>query len=164
MSEPAVDRPSLGHILMRKDVLTGLLFMVFAAFGLWLSRDYPIGTAVRMGTGYIPRLLCWILLGLGALIALQGGVAKARGADLQVSVAGAWQPVVFVTGALVVFALTLERLGMVVAIALLCGIGAVAARALKPVETIVAAAVLIVLSWAIFIVGLGLAIPVWPEF
>ena len=39
------------------------LFMAVAVFGLWLSRDYPIGTALRMGTGYVPRLLCWILLG-----------------------------------------------------------------------------------------------------
>jgi hypothetical protein len=164
MSQRAVERPSVGQILLRKDVLTGLLFMGFAAFGLWLSRDYPIGTAVRMGTGYIPRLLCWVLLGLGALIALQGALSKTRETDLQVSIAGAWQPLVFVTGALIVFALTLERLGLVVAIALLCGVGAVAARTLKPVETIVAAIVLIVLSWAIFIIGLGLAIPVWPEF
>ena len=25
-----------------------------------------------MGTGYVPRLLCWILLGLGALVLMQG--------------------------------------------------------------------------------------------
>ena len=56
------------HILARKNVLAGLMFIVIAALGLWVSRDYPIGTALRMGTGYVPRLLCWILMGLGAAI------------------------------------------------------------------------------------------------
>jgi hypothetical protein len=32
------------------------------------------------------------------------------------------------------------------------------------VETAVAALALIVLSWSIFIFGLGLTIPVWPEW
>ena len=52
-------------MLARADVLSGLMFIAIAAFGLWASRNYPVGTALRMGTGYVPRLLCWLLLGLG---------------------------------------------------------------------------------------------------
>jgi hypothetical protein len=69
-----------------------------------------------------------------------------------------------VTLGLVAFGLSIERLGLVFAIFLLIGVGAVAAPGLRPVETMAAAAILIVLSWGIFIVGLGLAIPVWPEW
>ena len=69
---PPPPRAAAWRMLARKDVLAGLMFMAVAAFGLWLSRDYPIGTALRMGTGYVPRLLCWILLGLGAVVFLQG--------------------------------------------------------------------------------------------
>jgi hypothetical protein len=43
-------------------------------------------------------------------------------------------------------------------------VGAVAARGLRPLETLAAALVLIALSWGIFILGLGLTIPVWPEW
>ena len=60
------------RVLARKNVLAGLLFIAVGALGLWLSRDYPIGTALRMGTGYVPRLLCWLLLGLGVIILVQG--------------------------------------------------------------------------------------------
>ena len=72
--QPAPSRSEVSpwHPLLRKDVLSGLLFAVIALLGLWLSRDYPIGTALRMGTGYVPRLLCWILLGLGVVILVQG--------------------------------------------------------------------------------------------
>jgi putative tricarboxylic transport membrane protein len=64
----------------------------------------------------------------------------------------------------VIFGLAIERLGLVISIFLLTGVGALASRSLRPVETLIAALVLIVLSWAIFIVGLGLTIPVWPEW
>ena len=75
-----------GTLLARKDVLAGLLFMGVAAFGLWISRDYPIGTALRMGTGYVPRLLCWILLGLGAY---PGAGAARSAAARRLAAAGA---------------------------------------------------------------------------
>ena len=59
-------------MLTRKDVLAGLMFIGIGAFGLWISRNYPIGTSLRMGTGYVPRLLCWILLGIGVCILFSG--------------------------------------------------------------------------------------------
>ena len=152
------------HLLARRDVLAGLLFVGVALLGLWLSRDYPIGTALRMGTGYVPRLLCWILLGLGAIVLVQG--LRQAQAERSISSAdmSAWRPVIFVTASLVIFGLSIEQLGLVVSILLLIGVGAVAARELRPLETIASALVLIVLSWGIFILGLGLTIPVWPEW
>jgi len=50
----------------------------------------------------------------------------------------------------------------VLSILLLIGIGAIAARDIKIWETLVAALVLIALGWVVFILGLGLTIPVWP--
>jgi hypothetical protein len=153
------------RLLASKNALAGLMFMGVALLGLWLSRNYPIGTALRMGTGYVPRLLCWILLGLGGVIFLQGLYESVshRGAMVR-GILTAWRPGLFVTLGLMTFALTLERLGLVVAIFLLIGIGAIAARDLRPAETLAAALVLILLSWGIFILGLGLTIPVWPEW
>ena len=152
------------HILARKDVLAGLLFVGVALLGLWLSRNYPIGTALRMGTGYVPRLLCWILLALGVVI-LVLGLREGQGAHLVSSEQGSsWRAVIFVTASLVIFGVSIERLGLVLSILLLVGVGAVAARGLRPLETLLATLVLIALSWGIFILGLGLTIPVWPEW
>ncbi len=152
------------RMLARKDVLAGLLFIAVAALGLWLSRDYPIGTALRMGTGYVPRLLCWLLLGLGVVVLVQGLREAQDARPLSAGDISALRPVVFVTASLVIFGLSIERLGLVVSILLLTGVGAVAARGLRPLETLAAAFALIVLSWGIFILGLGLTIPVWPEW
>src|SRR5215468_2634103 len=147
-------------MLARKDVLAGLLFIAVAALGLWLSRDYPIGTALRMGTGYVPRLLCWTLLALGCLILFQGlRDSRPRGAhagspnhaDEHHVGSWGWRALLGVGVSLAVFALALETLGLVLSILLLTGIGALAGPGLKPLETAIAAIVLIVLSWAIFI-------------
>jgi hypothetical protein len=108
--------------------------------------------------------LCWVLLGLGVIILFQG-MRNARAETIfDDRSSPAWRPIIFVAGSLAIFAVTLEWLGLVVSILLLTGIGAVAARGLRPVETAIAGVVLVVLSWAIFIVGLGLTIPVWPEW
>jgi putative tricarboxylic transport membrane protein len=161
MSGTTVERATL---LRRKDVLAGLLFVAVALIGLYVSRDYPIGTAVRMGTGYVPRLLCWLLLGLGAWVLVQGFFETQSERTASPSAAAAWRPLVFVTASLVIFGLSIERLGLVLSILLLIIVGAAGARGLRPFETVAAAVVLILLSWGIFIVGLGLAIPVWPDW
>jgi putative tricarboxylic transport membrane protein len=152
---------SASQFLGRKDVLAGLLFMSVAILGLWISRDYPIGTALRMNTGYVPRLLCWLLLGLGAIIFFQGLRAPAEKAGPSGS---AWRPVLAVTIGMVAFALSIERLGLIVAIGLLTAIAALAARGQRPLEVVLTAVVLAVLCWAVFIFGLGLVLPVWPDW
>jgi hypothetical protein len=149
-------------MVARRNVLAGLLFCAVALAGLFLSRDYPIGTALRMGTGYVPRLLCWVLLALGVLVGVQGLLEVDAGRPLPGPGTSAWRPVIFVIASLVIFGLTIERLGLVLSILLLIGMGAPAARGLRPLETLAAAALLIALAWGIFILGLGLAIPVWP--
>jgi hypothetical protein len=150
-------------ILQRRHVLAGLLFAAIGALGLWVSRNYPVGSALRMGTGYVPRLLCWLLIGLGGLVILQG----ARGpapliAEDDSSLRASLRPLVVVTASLVSFALALEQLGLIVSIAILVGIASLATRELRIRETAATGAVLMLLSWAIFIRGLGLTIPVWP--
>src|SRR5215210_2625357 len=146
--------------LVRKDVLAGLMFMTVAVLGLWASRDYPVGTAVRMSTGYVPRLLCWLLLALGAAVLLQGyrAAAHERGVTFN-----AWRPLVFVPASLIVFAFAMQPLGLVVATLLLIGIGSLAGREASWIEVLVAGLMLLLLTLAIFVWGLGLPIPVWPE-
>jgi hypothetical protein len=151
------------RILARKNVLAGLMFIAIAALGLWISRNYPVGTALRMSTGYVPRLLCWMLIGLGAIVLIQG----VRETDADRNTEGAlfaFKPILIVSASLVAFGLTLERLGLVFAIVIMVAIASPAARDLKVWESAAAALGLIVLSWTIFIFGLGLTIPVWPDW
>jgi hypothetical protein len=161
-TEPQAGMPSVSNLLHRKDVLAGLLFIVVSVLCLWASRNYPVGTATRMGTGYVPRLLCWVLLALGVLVMVQGLRDSSRAAQLD-ETPSVWRSIIFVTASLLVFAFAIQPLGVVIAIALLVLVGSLAGRESKPFEIAATAAILIALTLVIFVWGVGLPIPVWPE-
>ena len=160
-SQPTMKSPAW-HVLARADVLAGLLFIGVAVFGLWLSRDYPIGTALRMGTGYVPRLLCWILLGLGVAV-LAIGLRPAQPATGPFA-GQSLRPVVLAPLSLLAFALAISQLGIVVAIVALVGVAALASSEQRVLEAAIATVCLVIATLAIFVWGLGLPLQVWPEW
>jgi hypothetical protein len=66
--------------------------------------------------------------------------------------------------AIVVFGLALPRLGMAVTLPLLIAVISTASDQFRWREVLVNCLVLTVGSWAVFIKGLQLTIPVWPAF
>ena len=63
---------------LSKDVLSGLMFIAFGIAALYFGQRLALGTAVRMGPGFVPRMLSFILLSLGSLVVL---TTLFRGAD-----------------------------------------------------------------------------------
>jgi Tripartite tricarboxylate transporter TctB family len=55
-----------------KDVAAGLLLILVAAAGLYLNLDHSLGSARRMGPGYMPALVFLLLAGLGILVLVIG--------------------------------------------------------------------------------------------
>ncbi len=51
-----------------KDVASGLLLILIAAVGLWLNGDHSLGSARRMGPGYMPMLVFWFQVVLGGIV------------------------------------------------------------------------------------------------
>jgi len=158
---PAGAQSTALQYLRRKDILAGMLFIAIAAIGLWASRNYPIGTATRMGTGYVPRLLCWILLGLGVVVFIQG---LFKGATSLTKGPSIWRAIILIPAALLAFAYTIQPYGVVVAIVLMIAVGSFASRESRPVEVVAAAVILVVLTISIFVWAIGLPISVWPEW
>jgi hypothetical protein len=52
-----------------QDFWSGLLFIALGALAIYLSRDYPMGSALHPGPGYFPTWLGGIMLAFGAIIA-----------------------------------------------------------------------------------------------
>lgn len=50
-----------------KDLIAGGLLIAFAAIALWLNTEHTLGSARRMGPGYMPMLSFFILMGLAGL-------------------------------------------------------------------------------------------------
>jgi hypothetical protein len=175
ISDPAASapdtRPTWLRMATRHNVASGLMFIMVGGIGLWVSRNYPIGTAVRMGTGYVPRLMCWILLALGALVlvmGIRGGDAAERDPPLL------WQPLLFIPLSLVVFALGMDglsirgtgieisSLGFVISGLMMIAVAGMAFVESRVIEVVISAVALVFFTWAIFVYALGLTIPVWP--
>ncbi len=146
--------------LNRRDLAFGCLMMLLALFALWEVRNYDMGTADQMSTGYMPWLISVLLLGVGAVIALKA-FWSAVAAELEPH---HWlRPLVAVSAALLVFMLTLDRLGLIVSSIILVLISGLASRETRPVSLVIWAVVLAAGSAAIFIYLIGLPIGLWPK-
>jgi len=134
-----------------KDFFAGLLFIAIGVFAMVMAQNFPMGSAVRMGPGYFPRVLSGIMIAFGLYVMVRGLI---KGEKIE----GAWgiRPLVLVTLGLVVFGFIMERLGMVPALFALFFISALGGHEFKFKEVLILASVMTVAAWGIFIYGLGL--------
>lgn len=73
-----------------RDVVAGLFLVLLATIGLFLNMDHNLGTARRMGPGYMPWMVFLLQAGLGALVIFvsfgkrgeRAEVAKPEGIDI----------------------------------------------------------------------------------
>jgi putative tricarboxylic transport membrane protein len=141
-----------------QDLAAGLSFLAIAGGALWVAWDYPTGTAVRMSSGYFPRLLCLLLALIGLFVAL-----RALAVDGPALTAVRLRPVLLVSAAVAVFAYSIQTLGLVLATVLITMIGGFASPQVRLLEMVAVAVGLALMATAIFIWGIGLPIPIWPE-
>ena len=140
---------------LSKDFLAGLMFIAFGLAALYFGRNLAVGTAVRMGPGYVPRALSYILLGLGGIVSVMALVSGSEPVE-----APRWKPITLVTIGIVCFALLFERAGMLPALVALVGISSLANEDFKLVEVIGNMVVLTILCVVVFKLGLGMNITV----
>jgi Tripartite tricarboxylate transporter TctB family len=150
-----------GRIKIRnpKDFWAGLIFIVIGVGAAIIARDYPMGTAARMGAGYFPFLLACLLALTGLIISL--GALKT---DDEAVGDFAFRPLLVILGAVVIFGVIVKTLGMVISLALLVIGTAFGGHEFKWKEAIILAIVMAAFCTLVFIKGLGLPFPVWPSF
>jgi hypothetical protein len=136
------------------------MFIVAGIAFAWGATAYNFGSAARPGPGYFPFGLGVLLAILGAIVLLKSLTVDTPDGDPVEKFA--WRPIIVITLSLVVFGFVLPKLGMIISLPLLVFMASFAGDEFHPVEVAINAAVLTVGSWAIFIKGLGLTIPLWP--
>lgn len=146
-------------IRINQDFVSGLMFAGWGIAGLWIARDYPMGSALRMGPGYMPRMLCWGLIALGAIIAIKGAMVAGEKIERW-----HWRPLIVVSIAVLAFAFLLEPGGLLAATFAIVVIGAFGGPEFRLIESLILAAGLAVGAIFIFIYGLKLPMPIWPAF
>ncbi len=149
-------------IKSQKDFWSGLLFVAVGLAFAWGATNYSFGTSARPGPGYFPLGLGLILAALGALTLFEAMAIETE--DGERIGAFAWKPLGTILIAVLLFGILLPRLGMALTIPLLVIISSLAGDEFHWRDVIINSVVLTLGSWAIFILGLKLVIPLWPTF
>jgi hypothetical protein len=137
-----------------RDFFAGLLYIGLGAVAMWIARDYPFGSALRMGPGYFPSVLGGIMIGFGIIVVLMGIKNNEK-----IKPGFSWRALIVLPIATVVFGVTMEEAGFIPALALLIPVSAAASKEFKWLEVLFLTIGLILLSLAVFIWGLGLPYP-----
>jgi len=140
-----------------RDFFAGAIFLSFGWCAVLVGRDYPMGTALHMGSGYFPFVLGVLLLMLGAVICIKSLVIAGEAIE-----SIGLRPLLLVLMAIGAFAVSVDTLGLVAATILMTVIGAAASPESRWREVVVLTIVLLGLSVGVFAYGLGLPVTLFP--
>lgn len=144
----------------QRDLFAGLMFVVTGVGFAYASTQYDFGTSSNPGPGYFP-------FGLGVLLALLGGLVLFKAMSIEtrdgerIGSIG-WRALVVVVGAIVLFSLSLPRLGLPLAVMLTAFCATRASNESRAVESLLLALALALFCSAVFIGALKLNLPLWP--
>lgn len=146
-----------------KEVASGFLLVLLAAFFAWQAMDLPMGRAIRMGPGYFPMILAGLLGFLGLIVLLTGLTLHPVAEEDEGQKIGLsrwpWVPLGLVTLAVVVFGLGIRPLGLGPSMGLAVFLSTLASRKFRLTSALLSSAIMVAFSWAVFIKGLGLPLP-----
>lgn len=147
------------RIASTKDFLAGLLFAAFGAtFAAVAATSYAQGTPARMGAGFFPLLLGLLLAGVGLAVMVRSVIVAGDGLP-RVHL----RPLLSLLAAMVLFALLLRPLGLLVSAAVLVLVGSLSSPEFRLRDALLLAAGLSVGAVLLFVLLLGLPLPVWPS-
>ncbi len=132
--------------------------MGIALFALWASSDLQGMRGFSFGPGTAPRMFAYLLLALGAGVALTGFLVE--GPQLQRY--GIRGPV-FVTLAILAFAVAIRPLGLIISAFVSFIIAAMGSDETKWVETIIVGICLTIGCALLFPYALGLPLDLFPR-
>lgn len=141
-----------------RDLLFGLFLIGVGVIGLVEARSLEMGEALEMGPGYFPMVLSVLVLGFGLVIGASSLVVE--GPPLG---RWAWWPMTVVLGAIVLFGLVIERLGLAPTAAAVVVVSSVAAPERRWREVLLFAVLLAAACVVVFHLLLGLPLRVWPS-
>jgi hypothetical protein len=140
-----------------QDLVGGLALTALGLFAAYYAHEhYEIGNLRRMGPGFFPVSLGLTLAVLGILVALPAWFRQ--GPVIQ----PAWKTLGLVTLSLVVFSLTLKTLGLIVATSLSVLLSSIPDRGIQWKNRWLLCIGVSVVTYLIFIMGLGMLLPLWP--
>ena len=140
-----------------RDLWAGVAFLASGGAFLVASQRFAMGTAADIGPGFFPAVVAGLLVLVGAGLVI--GALAMEGPRIEPV---RLRPAALVIAALAAFGLLIERGGLVIAVAALVLIASAAGGRLRPLQSVLLAAALIAIAIAVFRLGLGIQMRLWP--
>jgi putative tricarboxylic transport membrane protein len=138
-----------------KDFWTGIIYIFVGSAALILSRDYDMGTAVKMGPAYFPAILSILLMVIGTISVLRSFLKS--GSPIGVV---AWKGLVLILVSTLLFGMIVRGAGLIIALPLLVILSASASARFSWKTSLAEAAGITVFCIVIFLKGLGVPLPI----
>lgn len=142
-----------------RDIVGGMVLVLLGlGFSWYASSHYDMGTIRRMGPGMFPAGLGVLLAGFGALQAIPAVFRTGTMPEIRI-----WSPL-FVLAGVAAFAVLVRPFGLMPAVLAVTVISSFAELKVRPLSLVLLAAALCLLSWLVFVVGLGMPVALfrWP--
>lgn len=137
-----------------KDFWTGIIFLFFGLAAVIIGRDYPMGTAGKMGPAYFPTIL-------GALLALIGLIAVIRSFVRSGEAVEKFhiKEIILILSSVLLFGFLMRGAGLIPAVIVLIVLSAYASPKFRWGSSLLLAVGLAAFSVLVFVKLLGLPMP-----
>lgn len=138
----------------QQNLIGGALSVAFGAFVLAIALHYPMGSLLRMGPGFFPCIIAVLIVLLGLALFISGLRARPGSAPIEIQ----WRSVLAIASGVTLFAVSLERIGLVPATLALVLISSLAEPAWRAHRAAVLAVVVTVLVYLLFVTVLQIPV------
>ena len=139
-----------------QDFGAAIVIMVIGLAGIYFGSELTMGTAGRMGPGYFPRLLSWLIVAIGAFVGLRSLAIEGPPIEMP-----KFRPMFFCLLAIIVFGYLMDYIGLCLTAIVMTLIAAYARKNVNLIETIIFAVGMAVFTVLLFVYGLGQPLPAW---
>jgi hypothetical protein len=150
------------QLLSRRDFIAGVFFIILGAVAAGVAVGYPLGNAMRMGPGYFPTVLGGLLIALGLFIAIASLRVQPAADDAVALERLSLVPMFLVCGGVLIFAFTVESIGLVLATIALVLVSGIAHHDPRWRELLLLGTGLALFAVSVFLYGLGLPFDALP--
>jgi hypothetical protein len=135
--------------------VSGGVLLVAGLVMLGFAWGYPTGTLNQMGPGFIPQTIGILMSCLAVAII----VIDLRAPELQQGGAINWRGLIFISAAIILFAVLVDVAGLVPSMFLAVAVSMFADDQARPLSVLIYTVIATFLGWLLFLVGLELPIP-----
>ena len=139
-----------------QDLGSAIVIILIGAAGVYFGSELTMGTAGRMGPGYFPRLLSWLIIAVGLFIGLKSLVVD--GPPIQPP---QLRPILFCLAAIILFGYMMKYVGLFLTGITMILVAAHARRNVNLIETLIFGVAMTLGTILIFVYGLGQPLPAW---